>query len=343
MRSIFFIPHIDKTSGGLNNIYTIIELLQSLNYNVAFSSLEENSLAVKNAKEKNLPYIPWNELNLNEKDLFIVPEGFPNIIPFGLKHGARTIVYVQSWHYLLEVLPENVTWKQLPVEFLAVSRPVEWFIQEVFNLKSLGVLPPAVQTCFFETQNSRAKHLRIAFMPRKNRNLTQQIQQICMAKLANNPKIKIEWLEIANKTQAEVAKILSTSDIFLNTAYPEGFGLPPLEAMATGCIPVGFTGFGGLDYMSNVALENCPSVVNNIINVTINNNQTTFPENGFYVPDGDILSAALVLSEAIQLKYNNPKRWQELIINAQTTARAYNLEQQRKHIQEIWKSFEAIA
>ncbi len=31
--------------------------------------------------------------------------------------------------------------------------------------------------------------------------------------------------------------------------YPEGFALPPLEAMACGCAVIGFTGGGGTEHM----------------------------------------------------------------------------------------------
>jgi glycosyltransferase involved in cell wall biosynthesis len=48
--------------------------------------------------------------------------------------------------------------------------------------------------------------------------------------------------------------------IFLSFSEREGFGLPPAEAMASGCFVVGFTGMGGRDYFdpeySSPVLEN---------------------------------------------------------------------------------------
>ena len=46
----------------------------------------------------------------------------------------------------------------------------------------------------------------------------------------------------------EVAKRLAECAIFLSFGYPEGCPLPPLEAMASGCVVVGYHGWGGREY-----------------------------------------------------------------------------------------------
>ncbi len=50
-------------------------------------------------------------------------------------------------------------------------------------------------------------------------------------------------------SREKVAEELKKSNIFLNIGYPEGFPFPPLEAMACGCIVVGYTGGGGNEFM----------------------------------------------------------------------------------------------
>jgi len=46
----------------------------------------------------------------------------------------------------------------------------------------------------------------------------------------------------------QVAKRLRDAHVYVSTGVREGLGLPPLEAMAAGCLVVGFAGGGGLDY-----------------------------------------------------------------------------------------------
>ena len=50
---------------------------------------------------------------------------------------------------------------------------------------------------------------------------------------------------IDNVDEAAYAATLRRSAVFLSFGHREGFGLPPLEAMASGCIVVGFDGLGG--------------------------------------------------------------------------------------------------
>ena len=61
----------------------------------------------------------------------------------------------------------------------------------------------------------------------------------------------IPWVCIDKVNESKVAEIMSESAIFLSTSIYEGFGLPPIEAMASGCIVVGFHGDGGMEYASN--------------------------------------------------------------------------------------------
>lgn len=50
-------------------------------------------------------------------------------------------------------------------------------------------------------------------------------------------------------TQDQIIAEYQQADVFLATGYPEGFGLPTIEAMNCGCVVVGFTGGGAREYM----------------------------------------------------------------------------------------------
>ena len=50
-------------------------------------------------------------------------------------------------------------------------------------------------------------------------------------------------------SQAEMIGFYQRADIFMPLGFPEGFALPPLEAMACGAVVVGFAGGGGLTHM----------------------------------------------------------------------------------------------
>ena len=58
----------------------------------------------------------------------------------------------------------------------------------------------------------------------------------------------MDGCEIEDVTQEEVASVLKRAANFLSFGHPEGFGLPPLEAMSAGCLVIGYHGMGGREF-----------------------------------------------------------------------------------------------
>lgn len=94
---------------------------------------------------------------------------------------------------------------------------------------------------------SKEKKKQICFMPRK---LSHDISQV--VNILRLRGIDSSWtlVSIQDKTEKEVAQIMRESAIFLSFNHREGFGLPPAEAMACGCIVVGYKGRGGAEYFN---------------------------------------------------------------------------------------------
>jgi glycosyltransferase involved in cell wall biosynthesis len=92
---------------------------------------------------------------------------------------------------------------------------------------------------------SAAKEKRIVYMPRKNSEHAHQVMSI----LALRGKLD-DWdvVTIEGARHDEVAALLRSSAVFLSFGGPEGFGLPPAEAMSAGCVVVGYHGGGGKEF-----------------------------------------------------------------------------------------------
>jgi glycosyltransferase involved in cell wall biosynthesis len=58
----------------------------------------------------------------------------------------------------------------------------------------------------------------------------------------------LEVVPIDGCSERETAEILQKSTFFLNLCAQEGLGCPPREAMACGCVVIGYDGFGGREY-----------------------------------------------------------------------------------------------
>lgn len=342
MRSVFFIPPLRSISGGLAAIYALAETLLLQGHNVAVTCPKEETPGFS-ALSASIERLDWAELStgkiaLTPHDLFCLPESWPNAMAPAHRAGAKLLVYVQNWSFLLTTLPNGVRWADLPLHYLAVSSPVEWIMQEFLGLHCLSILPPAVNPIFLqnpgEVKPTAKNSIRIGWMPRKNKGLASQIQELCLNYCATHKIALPEFVTLDKLPQPELAATLRTCQIFLSTGFPEGFGLPPLEAMGCGCIPVGFSGLGGFEYMRN---PDCfPQLPLFTPAFPLNN---AHKPNGLFVADGDVSGAALALGCAIKLIHENNQLWHELRQNALETAQKYTEKSRVEHIKQIWKGF----
>ena len=336
MRTVFFIPPLKQMSGGLDNIYAVAACLAELGADTALQASLTFTPGLAETVESGTPCLPV-DARLTADDVLYIPEGWPNAMVPALDAGAKVTVYAQNWVYMLGVLPQDVRWKDLPVDYLAVSRPVAAFLNDALGVAVRDILPPRVHDDFFTAaaQGSRpAGRVRIAFMPRKNKAIADQAMETAKAKLAISPGApRVEWVCIHNAPRREVAETLASCHLFLVTGFPEGFGLPPLEAMASGCVPVGCTGFGGWEYMRQAAL---PGLAPSLAPPPLFPLPDDGAGNGFYYADGDSLGAGLALARAAELAFENSPGWQALTEQCRATAARYDGQAQRAAIARIW-------
>jgi glycosyltransferase involved in cell wall biosynthesis len=90
---------------------------------------------------------------------------------------------------------------------------------------------------------------------------------------------------IYNLPEAEVARILRESLIFLNFGTAEGSPLPPAEAMASACLVIGYDGRGGREFIT--------------------------PEYAFPIETGDVVSFAATVERVIRELGTNPQPLRE--------------------------------
>lgn len=340
MRTCIFIPPVPSYSGGVAVLLQLAVHLHHAGHDVLLAPREHDPLL---SPEQGIPIVPWASLELGPKDLWLVPEGWVNALTPGLKAQSRCLVYCQNWAYLFSALPESVSWPQLPVEFLAVSAPVAWFVQHCTG-RAAPVLRPGIDVKRFAPPEHKPDGpLRVAYMPRKNKAQVERVREIFSARsaLSSSPLSRageIEWLAISGLPQSEVAERLASSHFFLASGFPEGCPLPPLEAMASGCFTVGFAGFGGWDYMRQTAPE-LPYAPNHWAapNGATGHEYPNFGGNGIWLGDADAPATALALEQAIAWKLENAPVFRQTLDNARQTALHYSLEKQKQRLLELWE------
>ena len=342
MRSFIFIPPLRHLSGGLAVLYQLAERLRELELPVWLVPREGGAPGIDACRA---PLLPWDELKLAPDDLWLVPEGWSNALAPGLRAGSRCLVYVQNWAFLFSSLPEGVAWRDLAVSFLAVSDPVAWFVKNTLG-RDAPLLRPALDLAVFtpgaDARPPATKGLRIAWMPRKNKAAALQVQQIIAARQAISAPVT--WVEIQGKTQAEVAQILRSCHLFMATGFPEGLALPPLEAMACGCLTAGFAGLGAWDYMRQAMpggyLPLCP-----LPSLAWEDekapNRDRLPGNAFVAADNDVLGLALGLEAAAEIILARPDDYAALQQHGLKTAALYSADSQRRAVADLWRRWSA--
>jgi glycosyltransferase involved in cell wall biosynthesis len=147
-------------------------------------------------------------------------------------------------------------------------------------------------------------------MSRKNYEDIKQVIQI-----NNLRKNLIDWtiIDLNQLSHSEIAQTMNKSSIFLSSNLDEGFSLPSIEAMASGCLVIGYTGKGGNEYFKE--------------------------EFSLPVPEKDIQQFALKLEEGIQKIEKQPNYLSNLALKARKFIdNHYSETIERKDIQTAWDS-----
>lgn len=322
-----FIPPLAKPTGGTAVLLALARHLDRAGFPVA--------LALRNGQcphqAPDLETVPFEAPGLAPGDIWLTPEGWPNALAPGLRAKADCLVYCQNWAYLFGGLPPEVRLGDLPIRFLAVSEPVARYVEA-----AVGSLPPilrpGVDLALFAPLPGRpaAPPVRVAYMPRKNKALAEQIKRLC-AERRDRTGLRLDFAPIDGLTPEGVAERLASCHVFLATGFPEGCPLPPLEALASGCLVAGFAGFGGHDYLRQAlpggyVPEYAPRPV-------------AWGENAFLAADGDALGATLALERAARLTLDGGAGLDAMLANARLTAQAYGLDRQAEAARTLWRTW----
>ncbi|HET7086126.1 MAG TPA: glycosyltransferase [Rhizomicrobium sp.] len=116
------------------------------------------------------------------------------------------------------------------------------------KLKELGVTHPMtrVRPAVPDYFRAATKYLAIAYAPSK-----RPLEALFLPHYFRSqaPEFAgVTWMPLSGKPRRECAAILGMAAIFASFALWEGLGLMNLEAMASGCHVVGYTGEGGKEF-----------------------------------------------------------------------------------------------
>ena len=245
-RILFFMQPFPFPSGGVATIYRHAEILAEHGF-PAYVTLPEKPPVDFYGSHAPL-IVHGGNMPVGPGDIFVVPEGYPEIVAALKSTPAKRLMFCQNQYYLPFTPDPRAGFAEFGVHgVIASSDAVRAFFGDVYGLTDVPFVPYAVDPAIFAPVPEKRR--QIAFMPRK---LAQDIPLICAVFQRRHQRhAGVPWVAIDGKTRRETAAILAESDVFLSLSHKESFGLPPLEAMACGCLVAGFHGDGGREYITS--------------------------------------------------------------------------------------------
>jgi glycosyltransferase involved in cell wall biosynthesis len=311
-RIYFYCYDSNIPSGGIKVLYQHVDILNKYGLN-AFILHETPGFRCNWFKNKT-PVVSMGDLRLCAEDYLVIPEEIFSKLNKEIR-GLRKVVFNQGCYhtfshgYSLRKKDLSTPYhdKEL-VAVLVVSEDSRQYINYVFPSLRVFRVHNAINPQIF----SYYEHKRpiISFMTRKNE--TDILQVINILKF-RNALGDFGILPIYGQTEKKVAQILRESLIFLSFGRAEGFSLPPAEAMACGCIVIGYHGMGGREFFK--------------------------PEFSYPVVNGDIITFAKTVEKVIELYRHDKDALKEKgRLASRYILENYSVDLQEKDIVQFWES-----
>jgi glycosyltransferase involved in cell wall biosynthesis len=238
-------PDFDEPSGGLRKQYRAVDILNRAGLNAAV--VHTRSGFECTWFEHGTRIVSAGEIAVGKGDVIAVPEIYgPSIAD--LPAGVRQVIFNQGAYLALDTLVTGGPPAAAPyldnrdlAAVVVVSDDSAAVIRYAFPGVPVHRIHHGVDPTIHYPP-AKSPRRRIAYMTRRRAHEAAQVLSLLGLR-----GVLDDWevVAIEGKTELEVADILRSSQIFLSFSQLEGFGLPPLEALACGCLVVGFNGFGG--------------------------------------------------------------------------------------------------
>jgi hypothetical protein len=309
MARILYLSHDNpRPSGGVRTLYRHVEILRNAGFD-AYVVQHQNGFRASWFRSDAPVLYAEGGLAFGPEDWAVIPEDHSQALE-GLRNvDCRKAIFCQGHYQIFESIAPTSSWADYgATAVLASSIPIRDFVRGVFGLEP-AYIPLSLDLDLFRPGTGR-RELQVAFMPRKGAHHLRMVQALIHHRA---PELgDIPWVAIDGYGETEVAATLGRSAFFLATGSREGFGLPPLEAMACGALVVGFRAGGGAEYAR--------------------------PDNGFWVADEDTLALADRLIELLRAYRGGQMeaRWASVRDAGQRSAARYTRDAEAKRVIEFW-------
>jgi Glycosyl transferases group 1 len=243
----FICPDYDVPSGGTRKLYHYVDILNAAG--LSASIIHDRRRFRLSWFENKTRVVSARDIALGAQDILVVPEVYESRA-LDLPPNVRHVILNQNVYNTVKMLAkgskvaESYTANPDLALVLVVSHDNLEVMKYLFPSTPITRLRHSIDPNIFYPPRD-AKQRKIAYMPRKRADDAASV--ISLLRLRG---VLDTWeiVPIDNSSELETAEILRSARLFLSFGLREGFGLPPLEALACGCLVVGYDGLGGREY-----------------------------------------------------------------------------------------------
>lgn len=242
----FFSPSSNTPIGGVRVIYRHVDVLNNAGIPASVVHDIPNFRCDWFENSTKVVSLP---LQVTDADVLVLPEVMNGLLT-SLAPGVPKVSLIQNAFVALgrsDPLRDHpyLTAKDLLV-CTAISQQNLELLEYAFPRMRFQRLHVSIDPAVFHLPE-RAPERRVVYMPRKLPGHSRMVLNILRSR---GSLVGWDIVPIDKLSQSEVAEALRSASLFLSFCHHEGCALPPLEALASGCCVIGYTGFGAREYFA---------------------------------------------------------------------------------------------
>ena len=257
-RILYFCPDFPQPSGGIKTLYRHVQTLVGTGFDAWI------------VHQKRPFQVTWHgydapTLWLSERprftpqDVLVIPEVMPQVMQQTARFSGERIVIALSWSPTYWNLPAGQTWPSYGIHRVMTKSPlIEAYLRWSMGIEATLISEYVTPDRYF--YSAEVKRPKISYLTRKERSAAW-LHQVLVAR--GEPFTGFEWMPLRELSEDEYARHLRETAVYVTTNMQEGMNSSVLEAMACGCLVVGYSGVGGNVYMEpEGTTQNCILVEN---------------------------------------------------------------------------------
>ena len=191
--------------------------------------------------DRDVPIVFGAELEVGSDDVLVLPE-VPVVPGLDPAPGTRKVIFNQNHFYTYAAAPDGRSypgWSPAPAVW-TVSTESHDVLRALLPDSVVMLVPNPLDGDLFAPASRKAP--QVTWFPRKRPREASILRRLAAA----DPRLSgVEVTELVHAERRVVARTLARTSVFVALGHSEGFGLPVAEALAAGCLVVGYDGGGG--------------------------------------------------------------------------------------------------